>query len=58
MSECSKKYVYSNFSVGIKQVLHKIGFFFCLTDNRRPNAQPEALAALRLTTYVGRFNSR
>jgi hypothetical protein len=57
MAECSKKYVYSNFYVGIKQVLFKIGSLFCLTGNRRPNAQPNALAALRLTPYVGWFNS-
>lgn len=58
MAECSKKYVHSNLSAGKKQVLYKLGFFFCLTDNRWPNAQPGALAALRLTPYVGRFNSR
>jgi len=58
MAECSKKYVYDKLNVGIKQVLYKIGFFFCLTDNLRPNAQPNALAALRLIPYVGRFNSR
>lgn len=58
MAEYSKKYVYSNFSVGIKQFSYKIDFFFFLTDNCRPNAQPNALAALRLKPCVGRFNSR
>jgi len=51
----------SNITTVLKIVKCEVGRFLspCLTDQRRPNAPPNALAVLRLTPRVEEvFNSR